>query len=183
MQGTSSISNLKRPCKNSTPIRTNTAIHLSLRLGKKIASRLLRRESVTSGARGRMGKPMRQASGLKLEGLERAFVAGPVKAWLLRKVEAPILLRGVQLPANARVLEIGAGKGTGTLALLDHFPSARVITLAENFRSTKAILQDADSLIGTLNLTVSAVLSNGKRCPNEALPGSRYCGLPVARTA
>jgi len=22
------------------------------------------------------------------------------------------------------------------------------------------------------------VLSNGKRCPNEALPGSRYCGLP-----
>jgi len=23
------------------------------------------------------------------------------------------------------------------------------------------------------------VLSNGKRCPNEALPGSRYCGLPA----
>src|SRR5216117_3718926 len=25
----------------------------------------------------------------------------------------------------------------------------------------------------------SAVLSNGKRCPNEALPGSRYCGIPA----
>src|SRR5512146_1975600 len=25
----------------------------------------------------------------------------------------------------------------------------------------------------------AAVLSNGKRCPNEALPGSRYCGLPA----
>jgi N utilization substance protein A len=25
----------------------------------------------------------------------------------------------------------------------------------------------------------SAVLANGKRCPNEALPGSRYCGLPT----
>src|SRR3954447_3574919 len=25
----------------------------------------------------------------------------------------------------------------------------------------------------------SAVLLNGKRCPNEALPGSRYCGLPA----
>jgi N utilization substance protein A len=24
-----------------------------------------------------------------------------------------------------------------------------------------------------------AVLANGKRCPNEALPGSRYCGLPA----
>jgi N utilization substance protein A len=25
----------------------------------------------------------------------------------------------------------------------------------------------------------AAVLANGKRCPNEALPGSRYCGLPA----
>ena len=25
----------------------------------------------------------------------------------------------------------------------------------------------------------AAILSNGKRCPNEALPGSRYCGLPA----
>jgi N utilization substance protein A len=25
----------------------------------------------------------------------------------------------------------------------------------------------------------AAVLSNGKRCPNEALPGTRYCGLPA----
>ena len=25
----------------------------------------------------------------------------------------------------------------------------------------------------------SAILSNGKRCPNEALPGTRYCGIPA----
>src|SRR2546423_3597531 len=25
----------------------------------------------------------------------------------------------------------------------------------------------------------AAILSNGKRCPNAALPGSRYCGLPA----
>jgi N utilization substance protein A len=25
----------------------------------------------------------------------------------------------------------------------------------------------------------AAVLSNGKRCPNAALPGSRYCGVPA----
>jgi transcription termination/antitermination protein NusA len=24
----------------------------------------------------------------------------------------------------------------------------------------------------------SAILSNGKRCPNQALPGTRYCGIP-----
>ncbi len=27
----------------------------------------------------------------------------------------------------------------------------------------------------------AAVLSNGKRCPNAALPGSRYCGIPAHR--
>src|SRR5690348_18354953 len=25
----------------------------------------------------------------------------------------------------------------------------------------------------------AAILSNGKRCPNAALPNSRYCGLPA----
>ena len=27
----------------------------------------------------------------------------------------------------------------------------------------------------------AAVLSNGKRCPNAALPGSRFCGVPAHR--
>jgi N utilization substance protein A len=27
----------------------------------------------------------------------------------------------------------------------------------------------------------AAVLSNGKRCPNTALPGSKYCGIPAHR--
>jgi N utilization substance protein A len=27
----------------------------------------------------------------------------------------------------------------------------------------------------------AAILSNGKRCPNAALPGSRYCGIPGHR--
>jgi transcription termination/antitermination protein NusA len=27
----------------------------------------------------------------------------------------------------------------------------------------------------------AAVLSNGKRCPNTAVPGSRYCGIPAHR--
>ena len=25
----------------------------------------------------------------------------------------------------------------------------------------------------------AAILANGKRCPNAAIPGSRYCGLPA----
>jgi N utilization substance protein A len=27
----------------------------------------------------------------------------------------------------------------------------------------------------------AAILSNGKRCPNTAVPGSRYCGIPAHR--
>jgi len=32
---------------------------------------------------------------------------------------------------------------------------------------------------GDISGRCSAVLSNGKRCPNAALPGSRYCGVPA----
>ncbi len=61
---------------------------------------------------------MSQGAGFKLAGLEHAFVRSPLKAWLVRAVKAPLLFEGVQLPANARVLEIGAGRGIGTLAFL-----------------------------------------------------------------
>ena len=27
----------------------------------------------------------------------------------------------------------------------------------------------------------SAILANGKRCPNAAVPGSRFCGIPAHR--
>jgi N utilization substance protein A len=34
---------------------------------------------------------------------------------------------------------------------------------------------DGDDLSGRC----SAILANGKRCPNAALPGSRFCGVPA----
>ena len=69
---------------------------------------------------------MAKGTGYTLRGVERGFVTGP-KAWLVSTLEAPTLLRDVQLPENARVLEIGAGRGTGTLALLNHFPTAHAV--------------------------------------------------------
>jgi N utilization substance protein A len=33
--------------------------------------------------------------------------------------------------------------------------------------------------VGEFTGRCSAVLSTGKRCPNAALPGSRYCGVPA----
>ncbi len=70
---------------------------------------------------------MSEGTGFKLRGLERAFVAGPLKAWLVRTLEAPTLFRNVHSLENAHVLEIGAGRGLGTLALLHHFPTARPV--------------------------------------------------------
>jgi N utilization substance protein A len=32
---------------------------------------------------------------------------------------------------------------------------------------------------GDVSGRCAAILSNGKRCPNAALPGSRYCGVPA----
>ena len=39
----------------------------------------------------------------------------------------------------------------------------------------------AEERDGDFSGRCSAVLSNGKRCPNAALPGSRYCGIPAHR--
>jgi transcription termination/antitermination protein NusA len=40
---------------------------------------------------------------------------------------------------------------------------------------------DVEGDHGDFSGRCSAVLSNGKRCPNAALPSSRYCGIPAHR--
>src|SRR5205809_3651229 len=42
-----------------------------------------------------------------------------------------------------------------------------------------AFAGDGDSEGGDSSGRCSAILSNGKRCPNAALPGSKYCGVPA----
>src|SRR5918996_365465 len=49
---------------------------------------------------------------------------------------------------------------------------------------TEFAQQEADAAFGggedeDFTGRCSAILSNGKRCPNAALPGSRYCGVPA----
>ena len=41
-----------------------------------------------------------------------------------------------------------------------------------------AAVQEAQQASGEMRQwTSAAILGNGRRCPNAALPGSRYCGL------
>jgi N utilization substance protein A len=43
----------------------------------------------------------------------------------------------------------------------------------------EAAFAGADDGDGDFSGRCSALLSNGKRCPNAALPGSKYCGVPA----
>ena len=42
-----------------------------------------------------------------------------------------------------------------------------------------AFAGDGDGEGGDFSGRCAAILSNGKRCPNAALPGTRYCGVPA----
>ena len=42
-----------------------------------------------------------------------------------------------------------------------------------------AFAGDGDGEGGDFSGRCAAILSNGKRCPNAALPSSRYCGVPA----
>jgi N utilization substance protein A len=42
-----------------------------------------------------------------------------------------------------------------------------------------AFAGDGDGEGGDYSGRCAAILSNGKRCPNAALPGTRYCGVPA----
>ena len=44
-----------------------------------------------------------------------------------------------------------------------------------------AFAGDGDGEGGDYSGRCAAILSNGKRCPNAALPGTRYCGVPAHR--
>jgi N utilization substance protein A len=46
-------------------------------------------------------------------------------------------------------------------------------------QEAEAAFGGEDGAEGDFSGRCSAVLSNGKRCPNAALPGSKYCGVPA----
>ena len=63
---------------------------------------------------------------MKLNGLEKAAMNNPIRAWIQRAYEGPTLERlGGRLP-GARVLEIGCGRGVGTEIIFARFGAAEV---------------------------------------------------------
>lgn len=63
---------------------------------------------------------------MKLNGLERAMMNNPVRAFLQRRYELPLLERLGGRPAGARVLEVGCGRGVGTELIFEAWGAGEV---------------------------------------------------------
>jgi len=58
---------------------------------------------------------------------EKWMMRCALRRWGLRRVEAPRVFRGVNLPGGAEILEIGCGYGDGALLIARRFGGARVV--------------------------------------------------------
>jgi len=66
---------------------------------------------------------------MRMRWLEKLMMRSSVRRWMLRRLEAPRVLEGVDLPAGARVLEIGCGDAYGALLVRRVLASAAVVAL------------------------------------------------------
>src|SRR5919206_4534669 len=114
----------------------------------------------------------------------------PEPARFLAKALSPARVREVFLDDDAREATVVVPDDQLALAIGKEGMNAR---LASRLTSWKIDIQsdsefaqaEADAAFGgggdeeDFSGRCAAVLSNGKRCPNAALPGSRYCGVPA----
>ncbi len=63
---------------------------------------------------------------MKMNGLETIFLNSPVRAFLQRRYEAPLMERLGGRTEGGHVLEVGCGRGVGTQILFEQFGAARV---------------------------------------------------------
>jgi len=63
---------------------------------------------------------------MQMRGVEKLLLASPAWAVLTGRVFIPMLLAGVDLPAQAEMLELGCGAGGETEALARRFPRWRI---------------------------------------------------------
>jgi SAM-dependent methyltransferase len=64
---------------------------------------------------------------MHMRGLERRLLSTRLRGRILRSVEVPRVLAGLDLPAGGRCLEIGSGNGEGALAIGRRLRPARLV--------------------------------------------------------
>ena len=66
---------------------------------------------------------------MRLRRIEKWLMQSALRRWGQRRVEAPRVFRGVDLPQGADILEIGCGYGDGALLIARRFAGARVVAV------------------------------------------------------
>jgi N utilization substance protein A len=113
----------------------------------------------------------------------------PEPARFVAKALSPARVREVYIDDDTKEATVVVPDDQLALAIGKEGLNARLAARLTGWRvdiqsDTEFAQAEADAAYGGGNgeeLTgrCAAILSNGKRCPNEALPGSRYCGLPA----
>ncbi|MGE5689677.1 MAG: transcription termination factor NusA, partial [Pseudomonadota bacterium] len=112
-------------------------------------------------------------------------------ARFLAKALSPARVREVLLDDEAREATVIVPDDQLALAIGKEGLNARLASRLTGWKiditsDTEFAQQEAEAAYGgegaegeDFSGRCAAVLSNGKRCPNEAIPGTRYCGLPA----
>jgi len=107
------------------------------------------------------------------------------------KALSPARVREVYLDDDAKEATIVTPDDQLALAIGKEGMNARLAARLTGWKidiksDTEFATEEADAAyagdgdeVGEFTGRCSAVLSTGKRCPNAALPGSRYCGVPA----
>jgi transcription termination/antitermination protein NusA len=115
----------------------------------------------------------------------------PEPARFVAKALSPARVREVYLDDEAKEATIVTPDDQLALAIGKEGMNARLAARLTGWKidiksDTEFATEEADAAYagggeeaGEFTGRCSAVLSTGKRCPNAALPGSRYCGVPA----
>jgi transcription termination/antitermination protein NusA len=113
----------------------------------------------------------------------------PEPARFVAKALSPARVREVYIDDDTKEATVVVPDDQLALAIGKEGLNARLAARLTGWRvdiqsDTEFAQAEADAAYGggdgeELTGRCAAILSNGKRCPNEALPGSRYCGLPA----
>src|SRR6188472_3192802 len=115
----------------------------------------------------------------------------PEPARFVAKALSPARVREVYLDDDAREATVVVPDDQLALAIGKEGMNARLAHRLTGWKidivsDTEFAQQEADAAFageegeeGDFSGRCAAILSNGKRCPNAALPGSKYCGVPA----
>lgn len=101
--------------------------------------------------------------GILMHGLGRWLVYSRPRAWIGQRLELPQLLKGVELPAHARCLDLATGLGWATAGIARVAPSATIMSVDYDFEVLPRAREYLNSQGSASNATLCR--ADGKRLP------------------